>query len=484
MISSVLCELVSFAQGYKKRKGVVNLNFKKIVSGLILGTVFCSMVSCTKEEDVLPIYSVDIYNQSELSEIVKTKGYVNLDGEKHSINTKLNDQVITQVNVVNGQKVSQGDVLCIFDTTELNKKKKTLESEKDDYMKKYNHNISVYESKIEQAKNNQNLKLDEVNETIESLNNKKQSYEQMSSELQEKYDTAMSEAESYKNSDDPILQTKYVNCIANAEQIKQTIDIYDRQIIDCNSSIDQQYRQYDITLSETNQQIKEAEHELATYKIENNKESEYQNNIDDINKKINESTIKSEYNGIVTDLNAVQGLDCMNGLLMNVTEADSYCLEIGVSQNEYEKLDLDMTAELRYTTAGKLNTLEGKVSSISNVIGQDKKFEAEIKFESEKESKLAVGMEMNVDIFIKKYEDVYAVSNNALIQDEDGLFYVMTAKRERASVYRVVRRNVEIGDVCGNYTIINGGDISMGELVILFPASLKAGDLINLNTSV
>ena len=459
------------------------MKIKQIFSLITSSLLVFSMTSCSKENERVETYNANIYKQSDLTDIIETEGYLVLDGTKHSINTALADQSVIKVNVSNGQSVSVGDVLCELESSSLVAQKTSLEREWNIYREKYNGNISVYQSKVEQAKKSQEIQLESVNKSIGADQARKDKINANINDLNHQYDSTIAAANSCAASDDQAMQSQYSDYMIKAEQLQQSIDLLNTELSNIDSSIDQNQKQYDVVFSETEQAVNQAENELKIYEIENNKEADYQNQWNEINTKISQCIIASPYSGVVTDLNAVQGLCCSNGFLMNITEGESYCLKANVSESDYSKLSEGLVAEISYAADGNIHEIDGTVSSVSNIIGADRKFDVNVSFELPMNMKIAVGTEMKINIYTKNLKNVYSIKSTALMKDSDGSYYVFVAQKVGVGEYTAIKKSVKPGEVCGGNTVISESHMNMGDLIIDYPASIKPGDKVNINVT-
>lgn len=457
----------------------------KGLSLLIICCVVVSFTACTSSESESKIYQVNMYNTMDLKDSVEVNGNIDFAGITKYIKTDILTASVSKINFKVGDYVKKDDIVCILDDSYFQEQKELIETKQKDADTKYNSNVSMYTSKIDQATKYQTLQLDSVKLDISNEKAQRDKYVAQKETADSDYKNSMSLADSYlasynetQNAED---YKNYSLYLTQAEQYKQSAESYSNQISICDSNIEKYEMDYQITLNETNQQIEEAKSNLALYKSENQNGSQYDKELAQIKKSIENCNIKADCDGMITKVFAQAGIICSDGIVCSINSSKEYCVKAQISQSDYERVQTGLSVEIDY---GSSDVISGTVDSVSKILNEDGKCDVIISLDSYSDTNLVVGMEVKTEIFIMNFEKVKAVKNNSLLKNKDGSYYVYKAEESSDGNYYALKSEVSVGDVCDDYTIILDSDLKTGELIVAYPdSSLQAGSLIQIQTN-
>lgn len=121
--------------------------------------------------------------------------------------------------------------------------------------------------------------------------------------------------------------------------------------------------------------------------------------------------------------------------------------------------ELTTIGKVAYTTAAS----SGAVTVVEAVVTLDS---------GEQDDTLRVGLTAKADIVIEEYTDSLVIPYETVLQDEDGINYVLTVKNGRAA-----RREIVLGSELKDGILVTDG-LSSGEQVIADPQSVKEGAVV------
>ncbi|GEQ15748.1 MULTISPECIES: efflux RND transporter periplasmic adaptor subunit [Clostridium] len=458
-----------------------NISFKKIkhkktiIFMVIILIIFSAIgVIMLKPKDTI----VKDYTKLEKSDIIKnvnTLGTIE-SNDKINVYSTLNN-VIKEVKVQAGDKVNEGDVLCVLDS-------------------------SVLEKEIAEATST--LEHDKEKAKIE-LEGKKQAYDNASYIYENNIDSSITDSKEALNT----AQIKLNDAQRDYDQKKTLYDngaVSQSDLDNAKSTLDQAKSDYDkSSASLENAKVKAKE---AVNNAKNEYDSaliEYNNNKDEISLKgkkddLDKCVIKAPASGTITTVNASVG-NTSQGVLFTIENLDDPIIMVNVKEIDVNKINPGQEVEVTTDAAPDDKYAKGKVLSISDTIktsegtfntnsNSDNKsgtnstssqgFQAKIKLDNPKENDfIKVGMNAKANIILDKSMNVFSVPFSSILEEESGK-YIKIAKDNNDNTYTVCKLPVTTGLETDVSVEIENSDLTEGDNLLLDPSLYEEGQIIKL----
>ncbi len=451
------------------------------VSAMIMafGTGCGSQVEYAPSTDTVAIEKQDLEN------------YISVQGKVEGTNiVKVTSEVsarVKELNVEIGSQVKEGDVLCVFDDSDLRSQYNTLKesSEKTDEKLQALHDINQ-----------------------RSLNTAKTDKENALAQAQRAIDRAVSARDSaYKKYDETLdkindYYAKYIDYynaagegdMAASEKANEYYQMYKSAQAEYDAMGDQ-LTSYDTAIQDAKDAYAAAERnadaaiQAANDAINNEKfdtDTSIQEQLDKLQDKIDKCTVKADRSGIVTALNISEGSIPTSEAIMTIEDDSQLRINVSIDEADILNVKEGLKAVITTTATGE-NEFTGKVSRIVNIMsGQVTNsltgettgggYSAEITVDDQ--DQLLIGMSAKVKIILDEKSDVYAVPYNAIIENDDGTFSVIVASGtgdNRTAKFV----NIEKGMETNFLTEITSTEISDGDLIVTDPEFITEGMSLN-----
>ena len=461
-----------------KPKGI---SFKKIkhkkrivVIIILVGVCITTAVILSKPKDKV----VMNYSPLKKEDIVKN---INTTGRIES-NNKVNvystlNNVVKEVKVSAGDKVNEGDILCILDSSALEKEileadadvkynkdkaKVDLESKKQAYDNAVN-NIDISIKDSESAINTAKIKLDDAQR---NYNTQKALYEGGAVE-KDKLDQAESTLKSAQND-------------------------YDKSLTDLENAKIKAQNEADNAKNSYN---------AATVDYSNNKaDITLQNKKDNLSKCV----ITAPASGTITTVNASVG-NPANGILFVIEDFDDPIILTDLKEIEVNNVSPGQDVEVTTDATEEGDFAKGKVVSINDVAqssgmqmnssgsvnnngggdsqSSSSKFEAKIKLDNPKGNEsIKVGMSAKANIILDKRLDVFSVPFSCILEEDDGKYIEILVEAEEGK-YQVKKIKIETGLESTSEVEVSSSELNEGDNIIMEPAAYNDGEIVVLGNS-
>lgn len=190
-------------------------------------------------------------------------------------------------------------------------------------------------------------------------------------------------------------------------------------------------------------------------------------NLENLEKDLEDCTVKAETDGTVTAVYAKEG-DSGAGILFVIENTDD--LEVLAKFKEYDiaSLDVGMPVIVKTDATGS-EEYEGVITKIAPTAvkggtGADTEFEVNIGVKSEG-TKLKIGMKAKVEVVIEEKNSIYSVPIDAVRYDEDDEAYIFIAIQDGKD-YTVKKIGVSTGMLTDTEIEIYGSELTSGMTVI------------------
>lgn len=179
--------------------------------------------------------------------------------------------------------------------------------------------------------------------------------------------------------------------------------------------------------------------------------------LDDLKQKRMDASLISPIDGIVTNINGSVG-NISNGVVIVVQDINAIVVKASIPGYDVIKLTkgLDVTVNLN-DVDGDYN---GKISVVSPITNTNGDYDLSVKLDGDT-SNLRFGMEATIRVVIDRKDDVFVVSQDAIVEKE-GKFYVVAYDSTKEFDKQKNEIEVELGMETDFYVEIKSNDLSEG----------------------
>lgn len=391
---------------------------------------------------------------------LNVSGMVELeDSGVYTVSTKLRSYRVKSLNVRSGDEVREGDIICEFDTAEIEKNIKVIEERLRNLESRDEQSINGLKDKIRRLESLLDIKLKQIEENRKSDQTK---YD----EAVQNYNTAKSELDHAENEynavsdaivNSPDESKSYL--LSRCEELLQTVSIKRDEtetflflISDLRTKLDDYPYQVQIAKLESENEIAEIQLSIDAYQSDNDLESQ----LNELKEALQNSVVYAPCSGTVRDVNITSGQIENSGSLVTIVQMDKTVVR--ASLNDYdsvlvkEGMNVDIIAG-----SEKVN---GIVTRINHIKGEDG-FDVYIDIDDFENANIGMTVSNSIKLFDK---DVLSVNRDALIND-DGVYHVYVAVPQNDGTYIAEYKPVTIGAQDDTNAEICSG-INKGDLVI------------------
>ncbi|MCR5541988.1 MAG: efflux RND transporter periplasmic adaptor subunit [Ruminococcus sp.] len=426
------------------------------------GLYACNAMSKAAKESMIANskYSVIPAGQNDLSKVISTTGKVIGNGTV-DVTTKLSCSV-SKVNVSLGDMVKEGDLLCEFDTTELQEEYDSLKAQMDNSDKKEKSDSSKNERDLEAAKAKKDSALAraqrEIDKAVTARDNAYEKYNNLCNE----YNAALERGD--QNYD-------YGTVWATLEQLKSGLSTYDDAVTLANDS----YKDTESTCNDAIQKLQDVIDDEAF-----DTGSDNQKKLDKLAEQIEQCKVYAPQSGIITALNVNEGSVPSAPSIMTIVNTDKTVIELTVKETDITKIAEGMKAKVTSKVlpgeefTASITRIVNVVSTDVTAEGSESGYKVEVTLD-ETNDKLLIGMSASVDVTIEEVGEKLSVPYSGIIE-EDGAEYVYVAEPadDEQGGYIAKKKKVVKGAESDFYVEVKSGEVKSGDLVIMEP---EGGDL-------
>lgn len=367
-------------------------------------------------------------------------------------------QKIRSINCKVGDYVNEGDVLCEFESEDLNSQIENYQRMINDAQTLENMQNSNTSSSDEYTKKQIDLQLSQAELAV--------------SAAQKEYDMAYSKFDEYYtlyyNCEDPEQSDVYMNMFKSYESQLEPLR---NNIIDAQKA----YEDAKENAAAQNKNIKNA-HFADSFRESPVKELQKQ--LDSLCRERENLVITAPRSGIVSGIYVSEGGYAPSGDLFRIGSLGDYKVEVNLSASNILNIKEGMNAEFTTTLTGE-KVIKGKVTSVSEIYGE-KGYSATVEIEDKEIMKtLKPNIAAFVKIFTFEHEDVLAVPFDAIASDKDGNKWVYVAEGPKISL-KAKKVAVKTGIESGYYVEITESELKEGDLIIGDAEKHKDGDRIKI----
>jgi RND family efflux transporter MFP subunit len=454
----------------------------------------------------LPV-SVTALEKRDLSKVVGANGVVESE-DVSKITTSLTSNV-KELNVQPGDKVQEGDVLCVFDDetikAEIKKLEETIALSKkaEDYQAGVNQR-ALANAQEDQTRQTDNATTDvnqaqsdldsansKVSDTEDNLNNIKDDIKEIKKTLKKLrdernalYNSGDSAGGDAKQAEVDKKQKEYEELEASYTQTETDLAAAKDNAKAAGKSIQDTKENLETVQETTSREVQSQVDNINTSKFKTDG-SDSETELEKLKTNLANTVIKAPISGTITYLNIEKGSPAQEGVIMKIENTDA--LKISVKVKEYDILNIKEGMKVTVTCDALPDvTMQGQVSKIyltpittsgtdsASADSSTREYAAEIKLD-EVNANLLIGMNVKTKIVLEENTGVFAVPYEAVTTNESGQSIVFTAVDDGKGKYTVKSIPVEKGIETDYYAAITSDELTEGMYIITTPEMVTEG---------
>lgn len=450
-----------------------------VIAVVIIAIVVVAAMGTSKDKEPQVAGAIEKITKRTIANSITGNGVIESANKQDVMGGSFGLKVAT-VNVAVGDVVSEGDIICVFDTEDIDERIKDLQERIAEVESDREAQNADYDERMEEASDNRA-------DQIETAENHKAEAEadlaEAEAELtvrQQKYDAAVAEAEALGESLSYADETSLLAQINSQEMLvdnlKNRIDSYQSQIDNLedrdNSSIEENKNNYNERVDNSISSLRD---QIKSYKEQKE-----------------DASVRANMSGTITALNVVEGASFSGGVVATIEGVDHFIVEAQIEEYDIPDIAVGMKVLIK-TDATRDQELEGVVSYVapratnsgsssgglsslmggmdtSSFTGGSGSATYLVKIElNEQNERLRLGMNARTSIITEESVDVWSVPYDAVYTREDGTTYLeqVTGKDEEGNLI-TKELDVEIG-LQGNYYVEASSPLINENTEILIP---------------
>ena len=435
-------------------------------------------------------YTSGTVKLQDLSKYVTMSGSV--DGKSSVSITADPTLKVTTLNVKKGDQVKKGDVLCILDSTSLQEEFNSLSESSSKTQGAANYSHGINQRNLEKAKRDRTNAINQAQQDInDAIAKRDQAYNDYNAKVQ-RYNDINQEidrvyAEMVEASDEEAAKTaeaKWEELKAQAASLNAELNSEHSMLSTYDDAVTSANRAYDTIVKNADDALQLAQDTVdqEQYEVVDDATTE---KLKKLSQQIEECTIVSPIDGIITELNASEGTLPLSSIIMTVSDDSSLIVRGKVSESDILNIIKGMDCEITASAIDK-ETIKGKVERIEmssngkEADGTSSGYAVEVSFNDER---LLLGMNANVKIVLDHKNDVLCLPYDAIQTDENDNCYVWKAEKTAGNNYKLKKVEIKTGFEADYYTEITSGELNEGDIVITGTYNVSDGDIVALDIS-
>ena len=463
---------------FKHKKLVIVLVIIVAAIIVLVGVAKRKLTSVAETTNIIQLEKVD---KRDLSDFISLTGTVSGETKINYSSTAAAE--ITSVNVQVGDVVKVGDVIATLDKDSIQKQIDILEKSLANAAALKQNESNQNQRALERAKEDQKTQLAQANDSINSAEAAYTAAQNNVNSLNSQIKTVSDQLNAASDEDTKAALQEKISALQ--EQLSSAKS----DLTSADSARKEAKNNYTSVKSSTDDAIYSAQSSIDSAKYNQTDDSDTQTQLDQLKKQLEDCTITSKSEGIVTAVNISAGdVNTANSTLVTVENNTDLIVNASVTEKDILKLQEGMKAIVT-SDALEDQEINGEIikvvkvynasSPTSEQTGQETSgavntggFSVQIKLDH---CDLISGMSAKAKVVLTDRENVLSVPYDLVQQDEDGKDYVLCAVDNGDGTYTAVKKNITVGDEINYYTEVTGGDLKVGDYVIM-DYSISEGD--------
>ncbi|MCI6582884.1 MAG: efflux RND transporter periplasmic adaptor subunit [Oscillospiraceae bacterium] len=425
----------------KKSKLVKKIIIWCLVAGLLLWFALLRIdvnTASNKYDYAIP------FEERNISEFRPASGKIVMK-DIESVSTDVT-QKIKKVYCKVGDKVKEGDILCEFESEDLDDQIARIEK----YLSDKNKSESLAEnsssSTAERARQAAQIRVDSAAMALESA---RKSYDDTYAKYSDYFDRCYS-------TDNPEEAQMYLNMYNSYYSQLEPIN---QQIREAQKELDEARK----AASEISENQKDAEYEKS---LISNGDDEYEKQLEKLKNEKEHLVVTAHRSGIIAESYASEGGYAVDGCLFRIGSLGEYKAETYVGSQDILDIKTGMTATVKTILTGA-DTIEARVVRVSDVFSTaNNGYAVELEIlDNSYMSQLRHNVKATAKIYSSDLGNLPAVQYDAIAEDKDGNAYVFRAVK-RGAEYIAEKVPVEKGYEGSFYVEVRSDELKEGDLII------------------
>lgn len=433
-----------------------------------------------------PVQLEEVKKQ-DLSDFISLTGSVSGETKMNYSSSAAAEFVTVEVEV--GDEVKEGDIIATLDKESIQSQIEILEKSLSNASALRNNQSKLNQRALQSAKTDQTNQLNQANQAISNAEAAYTAAENMVNDLSAKISTLTNQMNAAQS------EEEMADISAQMEQLQAQLSSAKEELSAADSARTEAKSNYNSVKSATDEAIFSAQNAIDVEKYSTEDDSSVQTQLDDLRKQLEDCTIKSDSDGIVTAVNVSAGdMNTPNTAAVTVENNQSMVMTASVAEKDILKLEEGMKAVIT-SDALEDQEIAGEVIKVvkvyyasvpSDTAGEQMStasaggFSVQIRLG---DSELISGMSAKAKIILTDKTDILCVPYDLIQEDEKGQSYVLCAEDNGDGSYTAVRKDIQAGDEVNYYTEVTGGDVKEGDYVIL-DFSIAEGDVFQAEISM
>lgn len=398
------------------------------------------------------------FEERNLSSFIPASGKIVL----HDIEPVSTDvtQKLKSVYFKVGDNVSEGDVLCEFESEDLDEQISRLEKYLADSKAAEELNDNNSKSTAERMRQAADLKVQTAKINLDAA---RKSYDDTYARYSDYFDRCYTAS----NSEDSAM---YYNMYKS----------YEGQLEPINDQIRAAQKEYDAArraASELSEKLQDADYEKS---LTNSDTSEIEKNLEKLKAERENLVVKAPRSGIIAESFASEGGYAVDGCLFRIGSLGKYKVEAYVNSRDILDVSAGMKASVKTILTGS-EDIEAKVTKVSDIFSTANNGYA-VEIEITDDSVMS-DLRHNANTAVRIYDDYQgrkpAVQYDAIVENDDGTAYVYKAVK-RGGEYVAEKVNIEPGYRGDFYVEVQSSDLKTGDYIVGNGADHSSGERLKL----
>lgn len=439
----------------KRSKLIKKIIIWCIIAGLLLWFALLRIdvnTASNKYDYVIP------FEERNISEFRPASGKIVLK-DIEAVSTDVS-QKIKKVYCKVGDEVKEGDILCEFESEDLDEQISRIEKYLSDKSKSEALSDDSSASSAERARRNAQLLVDRASIAVQSA----------AKAYDEAYTKCAEYLEKYNASSDPDETAMYLNMYYS---YCNQLEAINQQIRDAQNELNEAKK----SASELSENLKDADYEKS---LISNGNDEYENQLKKLKSEKEHLIVKAHRSGIIAESYASEGGYAMDGCLFRIGSLGEYKAETYVSSQDILDIKTGMKASVKTILTGA-DTIEARVVRVSDVFSTaNNGYAVELEIlDNSYMSQLRHNVKATAKIYSSDLGNLPAVQYDAIAEDKVGNACVFRAVK-RGTEYIAEKVPVEKGYEGSFYVEVKSDELKEGDLIIGNGSSHHDGDRIKI----
>lgn len=451
-----------------------------LACSLILAAAAPSGCGVSNEQPGAKACSAYITERQELKTYVTASGTV--EGNDVISITSAIDSEVTKLNVSVGSIVKKGDVLCVFDDTELRREYDALKKKTESQSEQLQSQHSANERNISLAVSQKEIALNKAQRAIdEAVTQQTYAYKEFS-ELADSINSIAeiinSQSAQLQQEDDPGVRASYNDNLQKYESLSEKYRLLESKLVSYDNAVANARDDYRSTELTADAEINKAKEAFEADKY--NDRSSDESSLEKLGEEIGKCVVTAPQDGIITSLSIKEGSIPSKESIMTLSDNSSLVINATVFETDILKIYEGQECEIKLN-ANSARLYSGKIESVSRIRSDNSSesavYSVRISIRDADES-VIIGMSTEINIITNSSSDAVAVPYDAIgsAGDEN---YVYVAEADGSGNYTVHMVSVDTGMETDYLTEITG-DISYDEMVVFPIKNLRDGDTVSI----